>query len=660
MGFRFRKVLILFLAISAIGFGPLAIGQELIPDTIFLEGISITKAKSDFGFRSGIKALTIDSAIMNEKRALSLAELLQENTSIFVKNHGRGATATVSLRGTSASHTNVYWNGIKINSPMSGQADFSLIPLYFVDEAIVHFGQSSMSFGSGGLGGAVNLTTQPTWNKEFRANAFQSVGSYNTLSTAGFISYGGNHLKGQTRVFWEESENNFSYQNVSKKDKPLEIQKNADFSRFGILQELYYRPSHKSILSAKVWALEIDRGIPQLMSNYSTNEKNRETNKNLNAIVEWWTSSERLSWRASSAISQSSIGFSFIKNSFEGNELPVYTGNSSSVSLYNRGGFEFQLNRWIKAETVAEFNAHWVKSAEQVMGTNMDVKQWQSAIRTTINTNPFERLFIFLLVAEEVYDGKPMPVSSSIALEYRFLKQKNLGAKGGVSRNYHHPSLNDMYWQPGGNPNLKAEDGTSWEAGLNFEIPQTKLKNSFEVNVFRSEISNWILWLPNLKGYWEPVNLSKVNARGVELAMFVNQEVGSIRLGISGRYSYTKSTIENSGGVMRPEANGKQLPFIPFHSGGLSVNSSWKKFSIIYTFTHFSERFTTTSNNPNSVRRLYPYYMNSASIGKDFNLLKTNAALQLRVDNLLNESYQTILWRPMPGRNYIFTIKVDL
>ena len=640
--------------------GQFALGQELVTDTIFLEGISITKLKSDHGFRSGIKVLSIDSATMNEKRTLCLAELLQENTSIFVKTFGRGSTATASLRGTAASHTNVYWNGIKINSLMSGQADLSLIPLYFVDDAIVHFGQSSMSFGSGGLGGSVNLTTKPTWDKELSANALQSLGSYNTLSSAVLLSFGKIHLKGQTRIFWEESDNNFTYRNIAKKNKPFEIQQNADYSRFGILQEFYFRPNYKSILSAKVWALETDRGIPQLMSSYSVIEKNRETIRDLNTILEWRTTSELFSWKASTAISNSNLDYDFIKKSFEGNELPVFNGKSNSYSFYNKGGFEVQLNSWILAEFIAEFNSYWVNSMEKVMGTNLDAKQWQSAIRTTLNANPFGSFYISLLVAEEVYNGKPMPVSSSIALEYRFLKHKNLIAKGGASRNYHHPSLNDMFWQPGGNPNLKAEDGTSFETGLKFDIPQRNFKKSIEVNIFLSEISNWILWLPNLKGYWEPVNLSMVKAKGAELAMVINQEIGSVKVGVSGRYNYTKSTIENSGGVMRPEANGKQLPFIPVHSGGLSINCSWKKYRFTYTFTHFSERFTTTSNNPNLVRRLYPYFMNSASIGKDFRLLNTNIALQLRADNLLNENYQTIMWRPMPGRNYILTLKVEL
>jgi iron complex outermembrane receptor protein len=168
------------------------------------------------------------------------------------------------------------------------------------------------------------------------------------------------------------------------------------------------------------------------------------------------------------------------------------------------------------------------------------------------------------------------------------------------------------------------------------------------------------MWLPHLKGYWEPVNLNLVKASGIEVSFSTNYLIGSTHLKFIGTYGYTSSTIEDAGEVMRPEAYGKQLPFIPVHSGGIAINALWRKYHLVYSFTHYSERYTTTSNNPNSIRRLYPYYMSSAAIGRDFSVAQTKVGMQLRVDNLLNESYQTILWRPMPGRNFSLVVRFDL
>ena len=103
----------------------------------------------------------IDSVRMAESATDSFAELLTKHSSIFVKTYGQGSTATVSFRGTAASHTQVLWNGVNINNPMLGQVDFSLIPVWFVDQTELYHGGSSLQDGSGALGGEVSLSSRP-------------------------------------------------------------------------------------------------------------------------------------------------------------------------------------------------------------------------------------------------------------------------------------------------------------------------------------------------------------------------------------------------------------------------------------------------------------------------------------------------------------------
>ncbi|PKP37113.1 MAG: hypothetical protein CVT98_06525 [Bacteroidetes bacterium HGW-Bacteroidetes-15] len=546
------------------------------------------------------------------------------------------ATATASFRGTGASHTNVYWNGIKINSPMSGEADFSLIPLYFIDDVAIHFGQSSMSYGSGGLGGSVNLMSTPDWSKEVGVKVYQSVGSFDTYSTAAKSTYGKGNLKAQTSVFRELSQNNFNYRNTAKINRPIEIQQNADYLKYGILQEVYYRPDANTMLSTKVWAQEIDRNIPRLMSNYSSNEHNNQFNKSLTAVIDWHKSFNRFTWKASTGFSHIGLNHVYNISSLEGNEMPVIHAHSISKSWYNKASLSGNIFNWLSTEIQAEFNKHWIDSQEDLTQSGYVGDQSHNAIRTTLTAMPIDRLYISLLLADEGYDGIITPVSYSLSGKYAPLNQKEFFAKVGYSKNYHHPSLNDLHWQPGGNPNLKSEEGTTFEAGLIYNHHINQNKFSFEINFFSSEISDWIMWLPHLKGYWEPVNLSLVKAKGVEISVISNIKLGEVYLKLIGSYSHTQSTIINAYRVMSPESHGKQLPFIPLHSGGLVASSIWRSYHFIYTFTHFSERFTTTSNNPNSVIRLTTYYMSSAAIGKEFKSIKTPIAFQLRIDNLLN------------------------
>lgn len=64
----------------------------------------------------GVQQTKFDTVILKENIALSMADVLTFNSSIFVKNYGRATLSTVAFRGTSPSHTQVSWNGMKINN----------------------------------------------------------------------------------------------------------------------------------------------------------------------------------------------------------------------------------------------------------------------------------------------------------------------------------------------------------------------------------------------------------------------------------------------------------------------------------------------------------------------------------------------------------------
>ena len=107
----------------------------------------------------GMQKTQMDSTALKENIALSMADVLTFNSSIFVKSYGRATLSTVAFRGTSPSHTQVTWNGMRINNPMLGMTDFSMIPSYFIDDASLLHGTSSVNETGGGLGGAVKLST---------------------------------------------------------------------------------------------------------------------------------------------------------------------------------------------------------------------------------------------------------------------------------------------------------------------------------------------------------------------------------------------------------------------------------------------------------------------------------------------------------------------
>ena len=155
----------------------------------------------------GVQRTRIDSAVLKENVSLSMADVLAFNSSIFVKSYGRATLSTVAFRGTSPSHTQVTWNGMKINSPMLGMTDFSMIPSYFIDDASLLHGTSSVNETGGGLGGAVRLSTRPAQNDGFGLQYVQGVGSFKTFDEFLRLTYGDDHWQVSTRAVYSSSPN---------------------------------------------------------------------------------------------------------------------------------------------------------------------------------------------------------------------------------------------------------------------------------------------------------------------------------------------------------------------------------------------------------------------------------------------------------------------
>ena len=106
----------------------------------------------------GVQRTKLDSIVLRDNISSSLADALTSGSTIFIKSYGRATLATASFRGTSPSHTQVTWNGMKINSPLFGQVDFSLIPAYFIDDASLYHGASSVGI----TGGATSRASAPS------------------------------------------------------------------------------------------------------------------------------------------------------------------------------------------------------------------------------------------------------------------------------------------------------------------------------------------------------------------------------------------------------------------------------------------------------------------------------------------------------------------
>jgi len=160
---------------------------QFIPDTIHIPEVKIFSQKH---FTEQLYSFSeLDSFTLNQNRSINLSDLLNQYSNVYIKSTGRGVLSTASFRGTDASHTKIYWNGLIINSQMLGQVDLTLIPSGFLDHVSLYHGGTSLVTGSGALGGIISLDNKPTWNNKNSFSISSELASFGTYQAFGKIEF---------------------------------------------------------------------------------------------------------------------------------------------------------------------------------------------------------------------------------------------------------------------------------------------------------------------------------------------------------------------------------------------------------------------------------------------------------------------------------------
>ena len=275
---------------------------------------------------------------------------------------------------------------------------------------------------------------------------------------------------------------------------------------------------------------------------------------------------------------------------------------------------------------------------------------------------PVDRLGLSVVLRQEMYGDRWAPLIPAFFVDGLVSSAGNVMLKASVSRNHRFPSLNDLYFLPGGNPDLRSEKGWTYDAGATFDISggsAVPFTLGGGITWFDSRIDDWIIWLPTPKGFFSPRNVKKVHAYGIEARLNLALEPfkGWV-FDLNGTYSWTPSV--NVGEPMSPadKSVGKQLPYVPRHSASLTGRVSWRSWSFLYKWAFYSRRFTMSSNDNTISGSLPPYYISNISLARNFSFRPLDLQLRLAVNNLFNEDYLSVLSRPMPGINFEFFISV--
>lgn len=610
----------------------------------------------------GVQQSKIDSAMLHQNISLSMADILSFNSSIFVKNSGRATLSTVSFRGTSSAHTQVLWNGLRVNSPMLGMTDFSMIPSFLVDRATLLHGSSSVAESGGGLGGAIKLSTEPTQNEGFGLHFVQGVGSFWTFDDFLRLTYGKGRWYTSTRVVFSTSKNNYRYRNYDKKENiyddnhniigqyyPEERNSNGAFRDTHLLQEIYYKTKSGDRLSLNAWYTNSYRELPLLTTDYgsSTNYENYQRENSFRGVVGYDHIRSNWSVGAKAGYVYTWLGYDY---SYNGVATTCSRSRINTIYASVAGSYSFDDKLLLSGDVTLHEN--FVRSSDGAVGYNANRTELSAVV--TARWQPIERFGVAATLREEMYGREwtlPIPM---LALEGVVSRRGNIMLRASASRNHRAPSLNDLYFRPGGNPDLRSETGWSYDAGISSEVGRKELyKLKISASWFESWIDDWILWLPTNKGFFSPRNIKQVHSYGVEAQVSLWVRLAKDwRLELNGSVAWTPSVNVGEPISAGDNSIGKQLPYVPRFSASVTGRLVYRSWSLLYKWCHYSERFTMSSNDVSISGKLPPYFMNNLELEKQFSFRWAELSLKGVINNLFDEEYISVLSHPMPGINF--------
>jgi len=616
------------------------LAQQSIDTVLQLRTVDVI-APRVANFSTGTKIQKIDSATLSRYSSGNLSTVLENESPLFIKSYGLGSLAVSSFRGGSASHTATLWNGFNLNSPMYGQLDFALVPTGFITNVNIQFGGTSALWGSGAVGGTIHLNSDATFNKGITVLAGSNFGSFESYGQNLQVEISKQKWISSIKLLNNSANNDFYFYNTQLAGSPKVKQSNAELKQYGLLFENYFKINDGQKINIRFWYQNTDRNIPPTM--LQTVNRSNQKDESCRLTSEWQRVGEKVNYYVRAAYFDEYLIYSDFAYDYRSlnRSQTIITETESKIKLNKNNLLNIGVNNTFAKAMASD-------------GYLFEPQQNRFAVfssyRFTSNNNKF---LSTLSARQELIKTALVPFTYSLGSEYTFFKW--LSAKGNVSKVYRVPTLNDLYWNPGGNANLMPESGYCEEAGvlMKWGGADSKINFSVEPTVFNRNMNNWILWLPG-PAYWSPQNIMEVWSRGMETRSELGFRIYKVKIKINVSTNYVVSTNEKAKTDNDASVN-KQLIYVPMYSGHAKISVEYKRFLLSCNQNYTGYRYTSTDNS----EYLKPYSLTNVYASYKISFANYYVNLFVQVNNLLNTQYQVLLNRAMPLRNYQAGISIQ-
>lgn len=550
----------------------------------------------------------------------SLTQLLQYNTLISFKQHGFGMVSSPTFRGTTAQQTAVIWNGININSQFNGQTDFNTLNAWNFDQVVLRAGGGSVAYGSSAIGGSVHLNNEMIFKPHRQQKIQLNYGSFETSGLNYKFSTGQKKWSVGSSISMNRSENDYPLLGTSG----LRNQ-NGQFQNVSLHVQAGYKMNPYHLLQFYAQTYEAQRHFSGPVG-ASPHSVYRDINQR--SLLQWSYEKNRFKSQLKSVFLSEQYHYypDFSVVDFQSSKAETFIGQSDLT---------YQLSPKIELQSVVSFT--------QTKGKGSSIGSAQreilaGALLTKINW--LQNLITEASIRQENSSSYQSPFLFSVGTLWNAFQGYSLRAH--VSRNFRMPTFNDLFWNPGGNSDLKAENALQVEIGQDFVWRNTTIS----CTVYHNDLKDLIQWTPGSGSIWSPHNVASVQAYGIESSVHHLFKMAAHQIEFQAAYGYT---------ISEDQERKLQLTYVPKHKFTGNLAYAFKGFRLYTQLIYTGKIYTQADHNA----ALTDFALANAGV-----LYRIKSSIDwtfgVQCQNISNELYQSTPDHPMPGRNYQIQLTLKL
>ena len=550
--------------------------------------------------------------------------ILQQIPGISIRTYGgKAGIMTISTNGSPTVNTKIILDDIDLTSSQNGETDLSQLPEIFIGQITVA-NSPGIFYGSGAVDGVLKIS--PLNRRTFIS---ASTGNFGFGSYSGNINKNWSNWTANFSAGYLIDDGNFKY---DIKDSSA-TRANNDFERKYAAIQTTGKLSDKSNLSVLLLGSQQERGVAG-STDWASPEAKRNDNLQLGSLT-----FNQLHENGYSKIQLSN------RSSYEHYTDPAgWVPIDSEHNIFG-SAVKFQHHRNIWNNIIGTFL--YEGRLEKLESTDVgDRDRKTNSIASVVKIPIGNNFNIIPALRFDSAGNNQVQPTMDLRLKYDNLMGSEIEYHYGTGFRY--PTFNDLYWQPGGNPNLEPEKSRYQTIKFKLFLDDS-YSNNIYFNISDRYTDDLIQWVPIDESFfvWQPQNIASSRRTNITFGSQYKLERLPLQIAIHTTYQKTKDIDMDKPLLYAPELIGY---------AGVVYSSSSIQISLN---THYIGERVSYYGYPDD-ELLPSYIITNAAFQYQIPIIGNQLSITLDINNVLDRQFETINGYPEPGRAAKIGIKYML